>query len=70
MRKEVIFIVKIDEDGEYIAKAIGYSIFTQGSNEQEVRDNILDAVQCHFDSDEMPESIKIQFVKEEILACA
>ena len=47
---EIIFLVEQDIEGGYIAKALGESIFTQGETIEELRANIRDAVDCHFDS--------------------
>lgn len=47
---EIIFQVTEDEvDGGYSASAIGYGIHTQGDSMDEIRRNVLEAVDCHFD---------------------
>jgi predicted RNase H-like HicB family nuclease len=66
--KEVIFIVEESVDGGYEARAAGFSIFTQGETIDEVKDNIVEAVRCHFDEKEMPSLINIRFLKEEVIA--
>jgi hypothetical protein len=38
-------------------EALGYSLFTQGDTEEELKLNILDAIKCHF-------------VRDEVLSCA
>ncbi|MHB9037286.1 MAG: type II toxin-antitoxin system HicB family antitoxin [Armatimonadota bacterium] len=35
-------------DGGYVASAIGYGIHTQAETLEELRANILDAVDCYF----------------------
>lgn len=52
MVKEIIFLVEEAEEGGYIAKALGYSIFTEAENIEELRKMIVDAVKCHFDEKE------------------
>jgi hypothetical protein len=52
--KEIIFLIEESLDGGFEAKAVGYSIFTEGETENEVRKNILETVRCHFDENEMP----------------
>jgi hypothetical protein len=52
--KEIIFLIEESFDGGFEAKAVGYSIFTDGETEDEIRKNILEAVRCHFDENEMP----------------
>lgn len=59
--KEIIFIAKDSYDGGYEASAIGYSIYTQGDTEQELKENIMDSVNCHFEPNEKPDLIKINF---------
>ena len=36
-------------DGGYEASAMGESIFTEGETLEELRTNIKEALQCHFD---------------------
>ena len=67
---ELIFEVAEDEvDGGYTASALGYGIHTQGDSLEELRENVRDAVACHFDSpEEMPSIIRLHFVRDEVLA--
>ena len=64
---EVFFLVEEAVEGGYIAKALGESIFTQADSIEELKINIKDAVQCHFDDDKMPKIIRLHLVKEELL---
>jgi len=66
--KEIIFLIEESLDGGFEAKAVGYSIFTEGETENEIRKNILEAVRCHFDENEMPSYINIRFLREEQIA--
>ena len=45
---ELIFEVFEAEEGGYWAKALGESIFTEGDTWIDLKNNILEAVQCHF----------------------
>ena len=54
MKNEIIFIVEESLDGGYEAKAVGYSIFTEGESVEELKNNIVEAVNCHFDANEKP----------------
>lgn len=49
MINEIIFSVESSDEGGFIAKALGFSIFTEGETFQELKENIIDAVKCHFD---------------------
>lgn len=66
---EIIFeICEDDVDGGYVASALGYGIHTQANTLDELRDNIREAVNCHFD-DTMapPQIIRLHSVHDEVL---
>ena len=46
---EIIFLVEEALEGGYTAKAIGESIFTEADTMDEIKVNIKEAVECHFD---------------------
>lgn len=52
---ELIFLVEESVDGGYEAKAIGESIFTQGEDLDDLKSQIKEAVNCHFEENNMPE---------------
>jgi hypothetical protein len=66
--KEIIFLVEESAQGGYEAKALGYSIYTEGESLGELREAIKDAVRCHFEAKEMPHMIRIHLVKDEVIA--
>ena len=47
--QEIIFVVEESPEGGYEARALGYSIFTEGESLEELRKMVRDAVTCHFD---------------------
>jgi len=65
---EIIFLVEESDEGGYIAKALGESIFTEAETISELKEMIKDAVRCHFDKIDLPKMIRIHFVKEEVFA--
>jgi len=65
---ELIFVVEEDMDGGYNAKALGESIFTEADTLEELKENIREAVKCHFDTDKLPKIIRIHLVQEEVFA--
>jgi len=65
---EIIFIVEDAPEGGLIARAVGEGIFTQAATVDELRDQIRDAVRCHFDEGKMPKLIRIHFVRDEVFA--
>jgi hypothetical protein len=64
---EIIFVIEEAVEGGYTAKALGVSIFTEGDTILEVKANIREAVNCHFDDDKMPKIIRLHIVKDELL---
>ncbi|MDC8014853.1 type II toxin-antitoxin system HicB family antitoxin [Tahibacter soli] len=46
---EIVFLVEEAPEGGYSARALGESIFTQAESLEELRENVRDAVRCHFD---------------------
>ena len=67
---ELVFEVTSEEDGGYSAKAVGAAIFTQGDSWQELRTMVLDAVKCHYDADQIPSTIRLHLLRDEVLAVA
>lgn len=66
---EVIFEVREAEEGGFWAGALGYSIFTQGEDWDDLRAMVKDAVACHFENAaEQPKIIRLHFVRDEVLA--
>jgi hypothetical protein len=65
---EVIFLVEEAPEGGYTARSLGHSIFTEAETLDDLRANVRDAVQCHFDEGKAPRVIRLHFVREEVLA--
>lgn len=57
---EITFEVTDAEEGGYNARAVGYGIFTQGENWDDLMEMIRDAVLCHFDDDAVPSAIRLR----------
>ena len=68
MSQEIIFIIEDSPEGGYEARALGQAIFTQGDTLEELKENIKEAVTCHFDDGKAPAIIRLHYVKEELLA--
>jgi hypothetical protein len=65
---ELIFLVADAPEGGFTARAIGHSIFTEADTMEELRQNVRDAVHCHFEEGQVPKLIRLHFVREELLA--
>jgi hypothetical protein len=68
MSNEIVFLIEESVEGGFEAKALGYSIFTEGESPEEVKEAVVDAVHCYFDEDELPKMIRLHFVKDEVIA--
>jgi len=68
---ELIFLIEEDPESGYNAKALGPSIFVQGETIADLKNNIKDALECHYDSKEdIPQIIRLHIVHDEIFAYA
>ena len=65
---ELIFLVAEAAEGGYTARALGASIFTEAEDMAGLRDQVRDAVRCHFDEGQGPKVIRLHFVREEVIA--
>jgi predicted RNase H-like HicB family nuclease len=66
---EIVFQVEEDPEGGFTARAVGASIFTEADTLEEVRENIRDAVRCHYENaSERPKTVMIHFVRDEVMA--
>jgi len=65
---EVFFLVEEALEGGFTARAIGESIFTEGDDMDELKSNIREAVQCHFEEGSVPKVIRLHQVKEEVIS--
>lgn len=50
---EIIFLVEPDEDGGYVAQALGESIITQAEDLETLKKEVKDAVHCHFPNESL-----------------
>jgi len=68
MKNEIIFMVEESIEGGFEANALGYSIFTQAETMESLKQMVLDAVNCHFNPEDKPKTIRLHFVKDEVVA--
>jgi dephospho-CoA kinase len=64
---EIIFIVEESAEGGFEAKALGESIFTEAESMEELKENIREAIRCHYDEN-APKVVRLHYVKEEVFA--
>lgn len=65
---EIVFLVEEAPEGGFSARALGESIFTQAGTLAELREQVRDAVRCHFDEGQDPAVIRLHYVRDEVLA--
>ena len=66
---EIIFVIEEAVEGGFIARALGESIFTEAETLDTLRQQVRDAVNCHFDEGKAPKVIRLHFVRDEVLVC-
>ncbi|MEP0916130.1 2-oxoisovalerate dehydrogenase [Leptolyngbya sp. DQ-M1] len=69
MTTEIVFLIEDAPEGGYTARALGESIFTEADDVARLREEIRDAVRCHFpDEQDRPKLIRLHFVRDEVIA--
>ncbi len=64
---EIVFQVRESPEGGYEARAVGHSIFTEADSWEHLREMMRDAVLCHFEKGEAPQSIRVHMIQGEII---
>ncbi len=64
---ELIFLIEDAPEGGYTARALGESIFTEADDLDSLREQVRDAVRCHFDEGQAPRVLRLHFVREEVI---
>ena len=64
---EILFLVEESDEGGFTARAANISIFTEADTLEELRRNVREAVDCHFEDGQQPRVIRLHIVREEIL---
>ncbi len=65
---EIVFLVEEAPEGGLNARALGESIFTQADTLEALREEVRDAVRCHFEPGTGPAVIRLHYVRDEVLA--
>jgi len=64
---EILFSVVESAEGGLTARAVGHSIFTEAESLEELRQNVREAVECHFEAGQVPKLIHLHIVRDEVL---
>jgi predicted RNase H-like HicB family nuclease len=60
-------MVEEADEGGYTARAVNESIFTEADTLDDLRRNVREAVECHFEDNKAPKVIRLHIVREEII---
>ena len=67
---ELIFEITQEQDGGYVAECLTENIFTQADTWEELRENVREAVAAYYFDGEVPSTIRLHFVRDEVLSAA
>lgn len=66
--REIIFEIIQEEDGGYVAEALGENIFTQADSWEELRENVREAVNAFYFDRGVPKRIRLHLMRDEVLS--
>ena len=64
---ELVFMVEDAPEGGFTARALGMSIFTEADDLEKLREQVRNAVKCHFDEGKAPQVVRLHYVRDEVL---
>ena len=65
---EIVFLVEEAPEGGFTARALGYSIYTEGDTWDSLKSAIQDALACHFEDEQKPRIARLHYLREEVMA--
>ncbi len=63
---ELVFLIEEAAEGGYTARALGASIFTEADDRESLKQQIIDAVDVHFEPGSRPRLIRLHFVQKDL----
>jgi predicted RNase H-like HicB family nuclease len=66
-KTEILFVVEEAAEGGFIARGVGADIVTEADTLDELRTNVREAVECHFEDADVPRLVRLHFVRDELL---
>jgi hypothetical protein len=64
---EILFTVVEAPEGGLVASAVDFAIVTEGDTLDDLRHNVREAVDCHFEEGAAPKLIRLHIVRDEVL---
>jgi predicted RNase H-like HicB family nuclease len=68
MNAEIVFEVTQEADGGYVAECLTQPMVTQGDTWEDVRRNVQEAVSAYFFDRDVPKTVRIRLIRDELLA--
>ena len=68
MAKEIRFDVIQEEDGGFVAEAVGEDMVTQADTWEGLKANVLEVVKGYYIDAQPPERVWLRLVRDEVLA--
>lgn len=65
---ELVFLIEDAPEGGYTARALGAAIFTEADDRESLKQQIISAVDVHFEPESRPSLIRLHFVQDEVMA--
>jgi hypothetical protein len=65
---EILLLVEEAAEVGFNARALNEPVFTQADTVDALRKAVRDAVRCHFDEADLPRVIRLNFVRDEVIA--
>jgi hypothetical protein len=56
---ELVFMVEVAPEGGFTARALETSIFTEADDLEKLREQVRNAVKCHFDEGKAPQLVRL-----------
>ncbi len=66
--KEIVFEIIQEEDGGYVAEALGENIFTEADSWEKLRENVREAVSAFYFDCDAPDRIRLHLMRDEVLS--
>jgi len=68
--RELVFDVSIGEDGRWFAEGRGESIFTEGTDWDDLKTNVREVVEAFYFDIPKPDIVRLHMVRDEVLVAA
>jgi len=63
---EILFIAEDAPEGGLTARSADETIFTEAEDMDGLRAAVRDAVRCHFEEEDVPQLIRLHYVRDEV----